>query len=75
VVFRKLQKDFQRFLRANNAPKEKPVKKPKIKSKKVHMPKNHFELVNAPDSISKSYTHRVGRMNDWNSIYGQGMYE
>jgi hypothetical protein len=39
------------------------------------MAKNHYELINDPDSINRSYNHRVGRLNDWYHTYGQGMYE
>ena len=76
VIFRKLQKDFQRFLKANKAPKEKAVKKLKIKpEQKINVPKGHFEPSNLADNMGLSRNHRKGRMNDWHSTYGQGMYE
>jgi len=74
-IFKRIQKDFQRFLKANKAPKEKLVKKPKIKPIKINMPQNHFKPVNSPDSINNVFNHRKGRMIDWHSTYGQGMYE
>ena len=36
---------------------------------------SQFEPSNGLDSLSRTYRHRVGRLNDWNSTYGQGMYE
>ena len=39
------------------------------------MPQNHFKPVNSPDSINNVFNHRKGRMIDWHSTYGQGMYE
>ena len=73
--FKKIQKDWQSFLKDNQVAKEKPVKKTKIKPIKVNIPQNHFKLVNAPDSINNTFNHRKGRMNDWYGTYGQGMYE
>jgi hypothetical protein len=36
---------------------------------------SQFEPSNGLDSLSRTYRHRVGRLNDWHSTYGQGMYE
>ena len=36
---------------------------------------NQFEPSNGLDSLSRTYRHRVGRLNDWYETYGQGMYE
>ena len=75
VVFKKIQKDFKRFLKANKAPKVKPVKKLKIRPIKVTIPQSHFEASEALDTINNVFNHRKGRMKEWHSQYGQGMYE
>jgi hypothetical protein len=36
---------------------------------------SQFEPSNGLDSLSRTYRHRVGRLNDWHDTYGQGMYE
>ena len=36
---------------------------------------SQFEPSNGLDSLSRTYRHRVGRLNDWYDTYGQGMYE
>ena len=36
---------------------------------------SQFEPSSGVDSLSRTYRHRVGRLNDWHSTYGQGMYE
>ena len=36
---------------------------------------SQFEPSNGLDSLGRTYRHRVGRLNDWHSTYGQGMYE
>ena len=36
---------------------------------------SQFEPSNGLDSLSRTYRHRVGRLNDWYETYGQGMYE
>jgi hypothetical protein len=73
-VFRKLRKDFGRFLKANKAPKEKPVKKPKIKTHKTTIvPIYHsYQPISG---IRNTHRHKIGRMQDWYGTYGQGMYE
>jgi hypothetical protein len=78
-IFKGIQQDWQGFLKQfkpKRSPKAKWITKLKIKpSPKDIFLLNHFELINDPDSISRSYTHRVGRLNDWYHTYGQGMYE
>ena len=73
--FRRIQKDFQRFLKANKAPKEKPIKKTKIKPKMINIPQNNFEPTESIDGINNVFNHRKGRMKEWHSQYGQGMYD
>jgi hypothetical protein len=52
------------------------VNKPKIKSNnQMALPYSQYEPSNFADSISLCRNHRVGRMQDWHSTYGQGMYE
>jgi len=75
VVFRKIRKDFGKFLKANKAPKTKSVKKLKIKPIKVTIPQSHFEASEALDTINNVFNHRKGRMKEWHSQYGQGMYD
>jgi len=36
---------------------------------------SQFEPSNGLDSLSRTYRHRIGRLNDWHETYGQGMYE
>ena len=78
-VFRRIQNDWLGFLKQfkpKRITKAKWVAKRKIKPKdKDIFLLNHFELINDPDSINRSYSHRVGRLNDWHHTYGQGMYE
>jgi hypothetical protein len=77
-IFKRIQKDWQGFLKQTQSvcyPKAKITPKTKIKPKKIKIPQNHYELVNDPDSINNTYNHRKGRMNDWHSTYGQGMYD
>jgi hypothetical protein len=76
VIFRKLQKDFRKFLKVNKTAKEKPIKKPKIKPKrKISVPEGHFEPSNFYDTSKHCYNQRISRMKDWHNNYGQGMYE
>jgi len=77
-VFKKILKDWMGFVKENKpicSSKSKTTQKPKIKLIKVKMPKNHFELINDPESIYNTFNHRKGRINDWYHTYGQGMYE
>ena len=78
-IFKRILKNWHGFLKDNQAAcKTKPSKRPKFKTKpilKALMPPNHYETINSPDSLSKSYRHRVSRLNDWDKNYGQGMYE
>ena len=78
-IFKAIQQDWCSFLRQFK-PVEilKPKAKKMVKIKKnteIMLAKNHYELINDPESIHRSYNHRVGRLNDWYHTYGQGMYE
>jgi hypothetical protein len=59
----------------------KDLKTIKITSKDTTMPyglmnkPSQFEPSNGLDSLTRTYRHRVGRLNDWYDTYGQGMYE
>lgn len=76
-MFKQIQWDLWRFLKDNkhtNQPKVK--KKPKTKPSpvKATLPPNHFEPTYS-GNLDNTYRHRVGRLNDWDETYGQGMYE
>jgi hypothetical protein len=50
--------------------------KPKIKpNDHMALPYSSYEPSSLAENISLSRNHRVGRMQDWYSTYGQGMYE
>ena len=50
--------------------------KPKTKSHDQQvLPYGAYEPSNLAENIALSRNHRVGRMQDWHSTYGQGMYE
>jgi len=75
VVFRKLRKDYQKFLETIKKTKEKPIKKPKIKPKIINIPDNNFEATESTEGLNNVFNHRKGRMKEWHSQYGQGMYD
>jgi len=63
---------------------ESSVKEPKPKTKSHQQQAlpyglmtnpSHFEPSSGLYALNNSRNHRVGRVNDWNSTYGQGMYE
>ncbi len=78
-VFKKIQWEFWSFLKDNKVPrKPTPKRKPKVKIKPIKiapLTPNHLIPLNGADSLGKLYNHRVGRLNDWHELYGQGMYE
>ena len=50
--------------------------KPKTKSHDQQiLPYGAYEPSNLAENIGLCRNHRVGRVNDWHSTYGQGMYE
>jgi hypothetical protein len=50
--------------------------KPKTQSHDQQaLPYGSYEPSNFAESIGRCRNHRVGRMQDWHSTYGQGMYE
>jgi len=50
--------------------------KPKTKSHDQQvLPYGTYEPSNLAENIGRCRNHRVGRMQDWHSTYGQGMYE
>jgi len=50
--------------------------KPKTKSHdQLVLPYSAYEPSSLAENIGLSRNHRVGRVNDWHSTYGQGMYE
>jgi hypothetical protein len=52
------------------------VAKPKAKSHDQQvLPYGAYEPSDFADKIGLCRNHRVGRMQDWHSTYGQGMYE
>jgi hypothetical protein len=52
------------------------VTKPKDKSQgQLVLPYSAYEPSNLAENIGRCRNHRVGRVNDWHSTYGQGMYE
>jgi len=54
------------------------VKATKTKTKshgQLILPYGAYEPSNIAEHIGRSPYHRVGRMQDWHSTYGQGMYE
>ena len=74
-VFKRIQRDFEAFLRDNKPPKAKKPKILKLKVKpKTYTPKPSA-VEPAPPNLDDLYLHRLGRLNDWDKNYGQGMYE
>ena len=53
----------------------KPASKPQPLPYGLMNKPSQFEPTNGHDSLSWTYRHRVGRLNDWYETYGQGMYE
>ena len=52
------------------------ITKPKTKSNvQQALPYGAYEPSNLAENIGLSRNHRIGRVNDWHSTYGQGMYE
>ena len=50
--------------------------KPKMSSNdQIVLPYRPYEPSNLAENIGLCRNHRVGRMQDWHSTYGQGMYE
>ena len=50
--------------------------KPKVKSNdQMVLPYSRYEPSSFAENISLSRNHRVSRVQDWHSTYGQGMYE
>jgi hypothetical protein len=50
--------------------------KPKTKSHdQLVLPYGLYEPSNLAENLGRCRNHRVGRMQDWHSTYGQGMYE
>ena len=76
-TFERIQKAFEGFLKSNTIPKPKIVKTKDKPIKKTIIPTNpsSFKPTNSIGNLTNSYRHRVGRLNDWDSIYGQGMYK
>jgi hypothetical protein len=56
-------------------PSVKMTKPKTISHDQLVLPYGLYKPSNLAESLSLSPAHRVGRMQDWYSTYGQGMYE
>ena len=90
-IFKKVVKDFEAFFKGvKGRPKQRSLNigqinepkssgkatKPKTKSHdQLILPYSAYEPSSLAENIGRSRNHRVGRVNDWHSTYGQGMYE
>ena len=73
------QKSLNPGINKGHANEQKPTvkttkPKPKPPSQQI-LPYSAYEPSSLAENIGLSRNHRVGRVNDWHSTYGQGMYE
>ncbi len=75
AIFKRIQRDYRDFLKDNRPtkPKRAKTRKPKVKPK-TYTPKPSA-VEPAASNLDDLYLHRLGRLKDWNGLYGQGMYE
>jgi hypothetical protein len=51
------------------------LNKPRMTSNDLALPYRPYEPSNLAESMGLCRHHRIGRVQDWHSTYGQGMYE